>query len=50
MNGFDTLWITGTDHAGIATQNVVERMLAKDNESKEDLGRKICRKSMGMKK
>lgn len=40
MNGFDTLWITGTDHAGIATQNVVERMLAKDNLTKEDLEEK----------
>ena len=39
MNGFDTLWQTGTDHAGIATQNVVEKMLAKDGLRKEDIGR-----------
>ncbi|WP_156299075.1 valine--tRNA ligase [Streptobacillus canis] len=39
MKGYDTLWQTGTDHAGIATQNVVERKLAKDNLRKEDLGR-----------
>ena len=29
MQGFNTLWMPGTDHAGIATQNVVERELAK---------------------
>ena len=40
MSGFDTLWQTGTDHAGIATQNVVEKMLAKDGLRKEDIGRK----------
>lgn len=39
MKGFNTLWIPGTDHAGIATQNVVERMLLKDNISKEDIGK-----------
>lgn len=39
MSGFDTLWQTGTDHAGIATQNVVEKMLAKDGLRKEDIGR-----------
>ena len=39
MCGFDTLWQTGTDHAGIATQNVVEKMLAKDGLRKEDIGR-----------
>jgi len=37
--GFETLWQPGTDHAGIATQNVVERSLAKDNISRHDLGR-----------
>lgn len=40
MSGYDTLWQTGTDHAGIATQNVVERNLAKEGLRKEDLGRK----------
>lgn len=39
MQGFDTLWVPGMDHAGIATQNVVERMLAKNNQTKEDLGK-----------
>lgn len=39
MNGFDTLWVPGTDHAGIATQNVVERHLAKDGIHRSDLGR-----------
>ncbi len=40
MQGFDVLWIPGTDHAGIATQNVVERMLAKEGVDRHDLGRK----------
>lgn len=39
MQGFDTLWIPGTDHAGIATQNVVERKLAREGKSRHDLGR-----------
>ncbi len=39
MKGFDTLFIPGTDHAGIATQVVVERELAKEGQSKLDLGR-----------
>ena len=39
MNGFETLWVPGTDHAGIATQNVVERELKKEGKKKEDLGR-----------
>ena len=39
MRGFNTLWIPGVDHAGIATQNVVERMLLKDNISKEEIGK-----------
>ncbi len=39
MKGFDTLWQPGTDHAGIATQMVVERLLAKDGVSRHDLGR-----------
>lgn len=37
--GFETLWLPGTDHAGIATQNVVERELRKEGKSKHDLGR-----------
>jgi valyl-tRNA synthetase len=39
MSGFDTLWLPGLDHAGIATQMVVERHLAKEGKKKEDLGR-----------
>jgi len=39
MSGHDTLWLPGLDHAGIATQMVVERELAKDGVRKEDLGR-----------
>lgn len=39
MKGDNTLWITGTDHAGIATQNVVERQLKKEGKSRFDLGR-----------
>jgi valyl-tRNA synthetase len=39
MQGFNTLWVPGTDHAGIATQNVVEREIAKDGKSRHDLGR-----------
>src|ERR1700677_4238913 len=39
MQGFNTLWIPGTDHAGIATQNVVERDLAKEKKTRHDLGR-----------
>ena len=39
MCGYNTLWVPGCDHAGIATQNKVERMLAEQNLTKEDLGR-----------
>lgn len=39
MIGKNTLWVPGTDHAGIATQNVVERQLAKEGLSRHDLGR-----------
>jgi valyl-tRNA synthetase len=39
MQGYQALWMPGTDHAGIATQNVVERELAKKGEKKEDVGR-----------
>ena len=39
MQGFEVLWLPGTDHAGIATQNVVERSLAKEGISRHDLGR-----------
>jgi valyl-tRNA synthetase len=39
MTGFNVLWLPGTDHAGIATQNVVERELAKEGKKRQDLGR-----------
>lgn len=39
MCGDNTLWLTGTDHAGIATQNVVEKQLKKEGTNKESLGR-----------
>ncbi len=39
MQGFNTLWMPGTDHAGIATQNVVERQLQKEGLSREQIGR-----------
>lgn len=39
MQGFETLWMPGTDHAGIATQNVVEKALAKEKLKRQDLGR-----------
>jgi len=39
MNGHPTLWVPGTDHAGIATQNVVEKHLRKEGRSRFDLGR-----------
>ncbi len=39
MSGFNTLWLPGTDHAGIATQMVVERKLAAQGISRFDLGR-----------
>ncbi|MGH7329254.1 MAG: class I tRNA ligase family protein, partial [Polyangiaceae bacterium] len=39
MRGYDTLWQPGIDHAGIATQMVVERQLARENKTRFDLGR-----------
>ncbi len=39
MQGYEVLWLPGTDHAGIATQNVVERSLAAKGISRHDLGR-----------
>ena len=39
MQGYETLWLPGMDHAGIATQNVVERQLAAEGLSRHDLGR-----------
>ena len=39
MNGADALWVPGTDHAGIATQNVVEKLIATEGKTRFDLGR-----------
>ena len=39
MKGFETLWLPGMDHAGIATQNVVEKQLATQGKSRHDFGR-----------
>jgi valyl-tRNA synthetase len=51
MSGFNTLWMPGTDHAGIATQGVVERELAKENLSRRELGReKFLERVWGWKK
>jgi valyl-tRNA synthetase len=40
MRGRDALWVPGTDHAGIATQNAVEKLLAKEGKTRFDIGRK----------
>ena len=39
MQGYETLWIPGTDHAGIATQNVIEKRLAREGLTRQQLGR-----------
>jgi valyl-tRNA synthetase len=39
MSGFNVLWLPGTDHAGIATQSVVERELKKEKKNRRDMGR-----------
>jgi len=39
MQGYEACWVPGTDHAGIATQNAVEKSLAKDGVRRHDLGR-----------
>lgn len=39
MSGYEALWIPGTDHAGLATQNVVEKKLMKEGLTRHDLGR-----------
>ncbi len=39
MNGYATLWLPGTDHAGIATQVIVEQMLAREGTTRQALGR-----------
>lgn len=40
MCGYEVLWMPGTDHAGIATQNVVEKQLAEEDKDRHDVGRK----------
>jgi valyl-tRNA synthetase len=39
MQGYNVLWMPGTDHAGIATQNVVERQLAREGTDRHQIGR-----------
>lgn len=39
MSGYEALWLPGTDHAGIATQNVVEKKLREEGKNRHDLGR-----------
>ena len=39
MSGYEALWVPGTDHAGIATQNVVEKKLREQGKTRHDLGR-----------
>src|SRR6476469_1227713 len=39
MSGDEALWVPGTDHAGIATQNIIEKQLAGEGKTKADLGR-----------
>jgi valyl-tRNA synthetase len=47
MNSYETLWQPGTDHAGIATQALVERKLEKEGINKTDLGRENLSKRSG---
>ncbi|MCX5781633.1 MAG: valine--tRNA ligase [Elusimicrobia bacterium] len=39
LRGFNTLWVPGTDHGGIATQNVVEKLIKSENKTRNELGR-----------
>ncbi|AQA04489.1 valine--tRNA ligase [Mycobacterium sp. MS1601] len=41
MQGYEVLWLPGMDHAGIATQSLVEKQLAEDGKTKEDFGREL---------
>ncbi|MEU7555688.1 valine--tRNA ligase [Streptomyces sp. NPDC044571] len=41
MQGYESLWLPGMDHAGIATQNKVEQQLAEEGKSRHDLGREV---------
>ena len=46
MSGFNTLWLPGTDHAGISTQTVVEKKLMKEGSSRLELGREEFEKKV----
>lgn len=46
MQGYEALWMPGTDHAGIATQNVVEKQLAKEGKTRQDIGREALLKRL----
>ena len=46
MSGFDVLWQVGVDHAGIATQMVVERQLESEGKTKEEIGREQFEKKV----
>ena len=49
MQGYNTLWLPGTDHAGIATQNAVEKDLAKEGKDRHQLGpRRVRQSRLGM--
>jgi valyl-tRNA synthetase len=48
MKGYNTAWIPGTDHAGIATQIVVERQLQTQGVSRHDLGRESSQEGLGV--
>ena len=47
MSGDEALWVPGTDHAGIATQNIVEKQLAKEGRTRDDLGREDFGRAQG---
>ncbi|MGH7642792.1 MAG: valine--tRNA ligase [Candidatus Dormibacteria bacterium] len=47
MNGYEVCWVPGTDHAAIATQNVIERQLAEEGTTKEELGREEFDRRVG---
>src|SRR4051794_28099976 len=47
LRGFITLWLPGTDHAGIATQMMVEKQLEKDGKKRRELGREECDDRVG---
>src|SRR5699024_7266567 len=48
MQGYDVLWLPGMDHAGIATQSVVESKLREEGKTRYDLGREQLLKPLGI--